>query len=289
MSSPEFTFTFSCGNEQLIGILNRGFEEETRGLLVVVGGPQYRVGSHRQFVLLARQLSVLGVPVLRFDYRGMGDSEGDAVTFTDINRDIATAINIFFQHCTSLKEVVIWGLCDAASAALLYAWRDPRVKGLVLLNPWVRTDTGIARTYLKNYYLARLSNRDLWRKLVKGQFDVLGSLGSFFGLLKQAINKKRFDSENHDVEQVDDSSGTLPSRMALGFDRFHGPVLIILSGDDLTAAEYKEIANTSEQWRPLLRRSNVKTLELHGANHTFSQGKWRNQVVEWTYSWMRSW
>jgi len=28
----------------------------------------------------------------------------------------------------------------AASAALFYAYRDPRVAGLVLVNPWVRTE-----------------------------------------------------------------------------------------------------------------------------------------------------
>ena len=47
-----------------------------RGVLIVTGGPQYRAGSHRQFVLLARFLAARGMAVLRFDYRGMGDSEG---------------------------------------------------------------------------------------------------------------------------------------------------------------------------------------------------------------------
>ena len=34
--------------------------------------------------------------------------------------------------------------------------RDQRITGLVLLNPWVRTDQGAAKTYLKHYYLTRL-------------------------------------------------------------------------------------------------------------------------------------
>jgi alpha/beta superfamily hydrolase len=45
-------------------------------VLVIVGGPQYRAGSHRQFTLLARSLAEQGFAVLRFDYRGMGDSTG---------------------------------------------------------------------------------------------------------------------------------------------------------------------------------------------------------------------
>ena len=289
MRNSECVFTFSCGKDQLVGILNGGSEEETRGVLIIVGGPQYRVGSHRQFVLLARQLSSLGIPVLRFDYRGMGDSEGIFSNFANINQDIATAVESFFQHCVNLQEVVLWGLCDAASAALLYAWSDPRVKGLVLLNPWVRTDTTLARTYLKNYYFTRLSSRDLWRKVGRGQFDVLNSLTSFIKLLKQALRVKPKKSENQSVNLVDDRSIALPDRMADGFVRFHGSVLIILSGEDLTAAEYKEVANGSTQWQQLLRRTNVKTLELQGANHTFSQEKWKTQVADWTYDWIRSW
>ncbi|KAB8057318.1 hydrolase 1, exosortase A system-associated, partial [Janthinobacterium violaceinigrum] len=59
---------------RLVGILSLPAAPGPRGVLIVTGGPQYRVGSHRQFVLLARALAAQGVPVLRFDLRGMGDS-----------------------------------------------------------------------------------------------------------------------------------------------------------------------------------------------------------------------
>ena len=42
-------------------------------VLVVVGGPQVRAGSHRHFVQLARHLATHGHAVMRFDVRGMGD------------------------------------------------------------------------------------------------------------------------------------------------------------------------------------------------------------------------
>src|SRR5690625_2926143 len=136
----EMPLTFDCLGDRLVGILHRGSEQATRGVLVVVGGPQYRVGSHRQFVLFASRLAEAGVPVLRFDYRGMGDSEGDSRTFEHIAADIRAALDIFLKAAPGLREVVIWGLCDAASAACFYAPSDLRVTGLVLLNPWVRTE-----------------------------------------------------------------------------------------------------------------------------------------------------
>ena len=84
-----------------------------------------------------------------------GDSEGDARDFEGIKDDLYCAINQFFDEVESLKELVIWGLCDAASAALFYAYQDRRVTGLVLLNPWIRTDEGIAKAHLE------LTSRDV--------------------------------------------------------------------------------------------------------------------------------
>ena len=43
-------------------------------VVIVVGGPKYGVGSHRQFVTTARYVAAAGYPVLRFDYPSKGDS-----------------------------------------------------------------------------------------------------------------------------------------------------------------------------------------------------------------------
>ena len=75
MSYVELPILFSCGSESLMGILSKSESAGHVGVLIVVGGPQYRVGSHRQFVLLARSLAAAGLSVFRFDYRGMGASK----------------------------------------------------------------------------------------------------------------------------------------------------------------------------------------------------------------------
>ncbi len=84
---------------------------------------------------------------------------------------------------------MIWGLCDAASAALFFAHREPRVRGLILVNPWARTIGGNAKTYIKHYYTARLLDPSFWRKLVSGRFALGASLRSFGGLLRDANRK----------------------------------------------------------------------------------------------------
>jgi uncharacterized protein len=121
MNFWERPLVFPCNGSLLYGILSLPEQMGSRGVLIVVGGPQYRVGSHRQFTLLARYLAARGVPVLRFDCRGMGDSEGDLRTFEDFEDDLRCAIDIFFEKVHPLNDLVIWGLCDAASAALFHA------------------------------------------------------------------------------------------------------------------------------------------------------------------------
>ena len=283
---PETALVLTCKGAELLGILHPGVSEATRGVLVVVGGPQYRVGSHRQFVLLARDLAAAGIPVLRFDYRGMGDADGEFAGFEQIDADIAAAIDAFCAQLPELREIVIWGLCDAASAAVFYAWRDPRIAGLVLLNPWMRTDAGQARAYLRHYYLARLVNPELWRKIGRGEFQLATALRSLLALFKQSRRVDPGGAATRPPAAMTETAA-LPERMAEGWQRFAGPVLLILSGDDLTAAEFRDATKTSRHWRRLLARPQVTIRELPEANHTFSRREWRDQVAVWTREWLQ--
>src|SRR3982751_2095854 len=116
---------FACEKEWLLGIVSQPQQPRPRGVLIVVGGAQYRVGSHRQFVLLANHLAEQGTPVMRFDYRGLGDSTGQLWDSTDpvgeleeLTHDLRAAVDTFFDVVEELQEVVIWGLCGGASADL---------------------------------------------------------------------------------------------------------------------------------------------------------------------------
>ena len=71
MNFEERALSLRCNDSWMYGILSLPEQAASRGVLIVVGGPQYRVGSHRQFTLLARHLASLRIPVLRFDCRGM--------------------------------------------------------------------------------------------------------------------------------------------------------------------------------------------------------------------------
>jgi hypothetical protein len=71
--------------------------------------------------------------------------------------------------------------------------------------------------------------------------------------------------------------------------RFRGRILIILSGDDLTASELLDLQRSSSAWRTLLAAPTVRQLTLAGANHTFSRRIWRDQVAQICTRWLASW
>ena len=259
--------------------LGNSREPGRSGVLVVVGGPQYRVGSHRQFLLLSRRLASAGYAVMRFDYRGMGDAGGAMRSFEEVSDDIAAAIDAFQRACPAVRRIVLWGLCDAASAALLYVERtnDPRVAGLVLLNPWVRSEASLAQTQVKHYYGQRLLQRAFWAKLFAARVDLRRSLRELWQTLGVALRRRP-------ASQPD--SRSFQDRMADGWRRFRGGLLLILSGHDYTAREFIEYTTTSASWAGLLGEARLTRIDLAEADHTFSSADQRQAVEEATLEWL---
>jgi exosortase A-associated hydrolase 1 len=290
MQFEDRALSFACGDDSLFGVVSVPAQPAARGVVVVVGGPQYRGGSHRQFTLLARQLAGQGIAVLRFDYRGMGDAEGAARDFEAVGDDLRSAIDQFQAAVPAIKEVALWGLCDGASAALFYAAQDVRVQGVVLLNPWVRTEGGLAKATLKHYYRDRLLQPELWKKIVTLQFNYGAALRSLASLLG-AASGRQVTAGDAGSAPSDRASAVppLPQRMHDSLAAFQGKVLLILSGADLTAQEFKDTVQASRPWQKLLDAPRVTRHELAQADHTFSRRAWRDQVADWTGEWMRSW
>jgi exosortase A-associated hydrolase 1 len=278
---------FDCAGERLLGVLAepQARRAESCGVLILVGGPQYRAGSHRQFVLLARRLAAEGVASLRFDYRGMGDSSGEARDFRAVDADIDAALTAFAQAAPHVARVVLLGLCDAASAALMHEARaahdthDARAAGLVLLNPWVRDEVSFARVQVRHYYTARLRDATFWRKFMRGGVDGRAALRGFAERLHTAWRGRTSN---------DAPASAFQDEMAEGLRRFAGPVLLILSGNDLTAREFRDYTAQSPRWRGLLDAPRITRVDIDDADHTFSCAAWTQRVEETVLDWLGS-
>lgn len=271
---------FDCCGDRLLGVLHRPVDRSIGvGVLLVVGGPQYRVGSHRQFVLLARVLAKAGIPVFRFDYRGMGDSTGRRHDFEEISSDIASAADLLFAEVADIRGTVLWGLCDAATANAFYACSDDRVIGQIAANPWVRTAEGEAEAYIKHYYLHRLLNREFWRKILGLKFNAAEAARDFIAKLGQSRGTSK-----ETLASVDEMP--LPHRLRGAQTAFGKPTLLILSGQDLTAREYEDRVRESRAWSGWMAGSDVTVCRLPAADHTFSRTAWRDQVSSWSRDWI---
>jgi uncharacterized protein len=273
----EEPIVFDCEREQLVGILHRSANPDARlGVLIVVGGPQYRVGSHRQFVLMARDLAASGYPVFRFDYRGMGDGEGEPRTFECVDDDLRAAISAFEDAVPGMRGVILWGLCDAASAIMMCA-APPSVRGKIVVNPWVRTSVSEARAYVRHYYLRRVLQRDFWRKLRGGAIDVRNAAQQFIQALRRTATPAAI---------AQDISASYIDRMLTGTLKFRGAVLVLLSGRDLTAREFEALHASSPGWRRALRLPTVCFVRIENADHTFSDRRTLDTATHAAIDWL---
>lgn len=280
VNSRERGVVFSSGENRLVGVLTETRELADVGVVILVGGPQYRVGSHRQFVLLARQLGEAGIPVLRFDYAGMGDSEGTAQNFFEVADDIKSAIAFFQGQVEGLKRVVLWGLCDAASEAMIYAGTDARVSALVLLNPWVHSGDYSPEVKFSHYYGPLLKGGDAWRRLLARPAAMLPAMRELLvdgaSLLKNQV--ALVFGARQAVPLIED--------MLKGLRQFEGDSLVVLSGQDLTAREFAGLIDADARWRALVTNASLRVHHIEGADHTFSRRSWQEEVTKLTIDWV---
>lgn len=248
------------------------------GMVVLVGGPQYRVGAHRHFVQMARRVAAAGVPVLRFDHRGIGDALAPLQGFENLDADVQAGIDALLQACPDLEGVVLWGLCDAASAALLYQARrnDARVRGLALLNPWVRSPQGQAQARVKHYYAQRLRSPEFWRKLLGG--------GVGLKALRGWLQARRDARAAGPATRQDPFQQT----MAAGWQGFAGPILVQLSGRDQTAREFEDVAAVFPVWGDWRAHPRLQRQHYPLADHTLSEIAQQAQADADLLAWLQA-
>lgn len=159
---------------RLVGILTEPSRPHPEAPAVVIlnAGIIHRVGPHRLHVRLARHLARLGFPALRIDQAGIGDSLplGERSPDEDALRSVHEALD----QVTALEladRIVLFGLCAGARYAFRAAERDPRVVGVVVLDP-----PGLARASTARHrasHLARTAARpEVWVRAVQGRYGL---------------------------------------------------------------------------------------------------------------------
>jgi hypothetical protein len=104
----------------------------------------HRVGPHRLHVRLARELGQVGFTSLRVDLAGRGDSapRADFMNHHSVAADFAEILSVLDSRL-GRSPIILGGLCSGADNAIMLTLNDPRVVGMVLLDPICFPDNGL--------------------------------------------------------------------------------------------------------------------------------------------------
>jgi exosortase A-associated hydrolase 1 len=155
----------------------------THGLLIVSGGNEVRSGAHRGMARLAAAVAAAGYPVLRFDRRGIGDSDGENRGFEASGADLKAALALFRIHCPQLTRVTAFGNCDAATTLILHDDAATGPNALLLANPWTIDAASTSNAddspsslpppaAIRARYWAKLRQPREWLRLMSGGVNV---------------------------------------------------------------------------------------------------------------------
>ena len=106
------------------------------GILLLNAGILARSGPHRFNVKLARRLAARGLPALRIDLSGHGDSgppPGTLGYHEQTLADLGAAVDTLCG-LAGVSRVVVVGICSGAQAGWHGALEDPRIVGLAMLD-----------------------------------------------------------------------------------------------------------------------------------------------------------
>lgn len=168
-------------------------------VVLLNAGLVHRVGPCRMNVLLARELAQAGFPCLRFDLSGIGDSEprADGLPLLEAAiADIREALD-WLAATRKAERFVLFGLCAGANHALVYAGTDPRVSGMVLLDPATPRTFG----WYWRHYLPRLFRPRIWIDLMRGRHPMVSGLAQRVANRQVAGPAAKVDLQSAEVRE----------------------------------------------------------------------------------------
>jgi len=297
----------NSAGDRLFGIYHpaAGLEKKSVSIILLSPGIKARVAPHRMYVRLAEQLSSNGWPVLRFDFSGLGDSEGEltdelhAGVHANIQvgkyvDDTLQALNWMSEHGAGPGGFVLGGLCGGAITGLLAA-RDTRVKGLLALgipvmldDPDVDTHAFVSAGQLKRLrhgYFKRMKDPDAWLRLLSFKTDFRMLVKSM--LVKQTPSAGSVKKAGRDKQHS--NRNPLFSTAMIEMMERQQPVCCVFGGNDRLSFEFEEqfLEPNRQVLNGFSELLSVHTVEH--ANHIFGWREWESEMLEYSKAWMYRW
>lgn len=166
---------FGRGGAPLFGCFHPALTPVREGSAIVICQPfgQEYIRCHRLLRVLAAMLARAGVPVLRFDYYGCGDSHGDGeeATLSRCVDDLGEAVR-FVRGRTRALSVDLLGLRLGATIALQFAAEHRgQIGRVVLWDPIVRGQDFVASMREQTARFAKWMESVFRRAALPGESD----------------------------------------------------------------------------------------------------------------------
>jgi pimeloyl-ACP methyl ester carboxylesterase len=286
----ESPITFQNRGELISGIQHIPENQETKNASIVVflhGFAGYRIGPHRFFVKLARQLTESGYVCIRFDFRGRGYSEGkrEETSYKTMVSDLDVVLDDIHKRFTP-KRLILIGICSGTRTALYYIKNKiNRVDALISLSSPPLTNISsvtAATTHTRSVlgeYVHKARSFETWRRLFQGDINtkmvtriISKTLLSFWYAIKTILF--RTGSKNY----------TKPKRKlnTNPFPNFRGEVFLIHGEKD------PDTPMAVQQISLLLSGNSIsyQTQIIKGANHSFYSLKWEKEIIQIIKDWL---
>lgn len=290
---------------RLCGILHMPEVARARPVAIMLLSPgvKMRVGPHRLYNKMTERFLRLGFPVLRFDYHGLGDSEGElpervlAEVYNTIQSgryvpDTIDAMN-WMQREHGISRFIASGLCGGAISGLLTAEADPRIEGLLSLGipvsfegseeHWGRYITRGQLKALSTGYLRRLTQPRAWFRFLTFQSDYRVMVRSM---------RQRFSSQPSRpavVPAPDAPPSNVNPKFGPAFFSMlerSRPMLLLFGGADRWIWEFEEKFEGPNAARLQPYRSRYHKQSIESANHIVSDEGWLAQVLDASEAWL---
>lgn len=288
----------------LHGMLHQPLATAARDVCVLLLSPgiKGRVGPHRLYLKIAEPLVASGFHVLRFDYSGLGDSEGvlgervmaDMYNSIQGGRyiDDTIAAMDWMSANFGIKRFVGSGLCGGSISALLTAQRDGRIGSLLgiglpstLEGGAENFDRFLTRGQLRQEgqsYLRKLLRPEAWRRFLTGQSGYTLILRA----LRQLVLPSKPQAPAAQADSQPDNANPLFAPAFLAMLKRKRPALLIFSGGDRHRFNFAE---KFEERHAAAIQGTGQTYLVHlieGANHVLSDRRWMDEMLQATTQWL---
>jgi hypothetical protein len=271
-------------------------------VILLSPGVKMRVGPEGLYRRLTDQLVRMGVTVFRFDFYGLGDSEGtldeellrDVYNHIEVGRfvdDTFDAMDWMQQH-TPARRFVLSGLCGGAITGLLAGGRDARVAGLLALGitPVLAAASAEASLYMtvgqleesRRKYVRRLANPRSWMRLLTLQSDYK----LIMRFMLQPF-RRRPAATSHDTEPPpNDNANPLFPPAFFTMAQRQRPMLYVFGGSDRLQWEFEEKFVARHRSRLAAVPDSYDVHVIKDANHVLSLRHWQNEMLDVAAGWM---